>query len=137
MAGIYTVNLCCFVFQIVQRAYVLCRLKRKKDKKTGSYIPTPDEAVAGGFSPEMNYNDVLSELSIIQETWLMNMEFDNSSTGTGIHLNGPANNMTLDAGPSHHFSDIASDIRNYQVEEMTSDVRMSIFFFSQGSLPQI
>ena len=64
MAGIYTVNLCSSVFQIVQRAYVLCRLKRK----TGSDIPTPDEAVAGGFSPEINFNGVLSELPIIQET---------------------------------------------------------------------
>ncbi|KAJ9680982.1 hypothetical protein PVL29_020076 [Vitis rotundifolia] len=68
------------------RAYVLCRLKRKTDENTESDIPTPDEAVAG----------------------------------TGIHPYAPANNMTLGAGPSHHFSDIASDIRNYQVEEMTS-----------------
>ena len=68
MAGIYTVNLCCSVFQIVQRAYVLCRLKRKTDENTGSDIPTPDEAVAGGFSPEINFNGVLSELPIIQET---------------------------------------------------------------------
>ena len=68
MAGIYTVNLCCSVFHIVQRAYVLCRLKRKTDENTGSDIPTPDEAVAGGFSPENNFNGVFSELPIIQET---------------------------------------------------------------------
>ncbi|KAL6322238.1 hypothetical protein AAG906_005196 [Vitis piasezkii] len=69
------------------RAYVLCRLKRKTDENTESNIPTPDEDVAG----------------------------------TGIHPNGPANNRTLGAGPSHHSSDIASDIRNYQIEEMTSE----------------
>ena len=46
----------------------------------------------------------LSELPIVQETWLMNMELDNASTGTGIHQNCLANNMTLGAGPSHHSS---------------------------------
>ena len=123
----YTLKSWCSVFQIVQRAYVLCRLKRKTDENTESDIPTPDEDVAGGFSPEINFNGVLSELPIIQETWLINVELDNSSTGTGIHPNGPANNMILGAGPSHHSSDIAYDIRNYQIEEMTS-VRMSFYF---------
>ncbi|RVW85185.1 Protein NTM1-like 9 [Vitis vinifera] len=46
--------------QMISELEGLCSvsLKEKKDKKTGSYIPTPDEAVAVGFSPEMNYNDV-------------------------------------------------------------------------------
>ncbi|XP_010661526.1 NAC domain-containing protein 62 isoform X2 [Vitis vinifera] len=77
------------------RAYVLCRLKRKTDENTGSDIPIPDEAVAGALSPEINFN------------------------GSGILQNGLANNMTLGAGPSHYASNIASNTRNYQVEDMT------------------
>ena len=122
-------NLCCFVFQIVQRAYVLCRLKRKTDENTGSDIPIPDEAVAGALSPEINFNGLLSELPIIHETWLVNMEVDNSFTGGGILQNGLANNMTLGAGPSHHASNVASNTRNYQVEDMALEVRMSICVF--------
>lgn len=49
MAGIYTVNSCSFVFQIVQRAYVLCHLKRNTVENIASDIPTPDKAGAGGF----------------------------------------------------------------------------------------
>ncbi|RVW32675.1 hypothetical protein CK203_076570 [Vitis vinifera] len=45
----------------------------------------------------------LSELPIVQETWLMNMELDDSSAGTGIHQNCLANNMTL-ANPGLMFS---------------------------------
>ena len=122
-------NLCCFVFEILQQAYVLCRLKEKKEKKKkkGSEISSPDEAAAGWFSPEIESNGFLSELPITQETWLMNMELDNSSADTGIHENDIANNMTIGAGPSHHSSNIASDIGNPQEEEMTQYVRKGFF----------
>ena len=71
----------------------------------------------------------------------MNMEVDNSFTGSGILQNGLANNMTLGAGPSHYASNIASNTRNYQVEDMTLEVRMSIcvcvcFMFFQHSVSQ-
>ena len=68
--------LCCFVFEIVQKAYVLCHLKKKPEENTGSSdIPVHGEAVAGGFSPGISFNGLLSELPIIQE---------NSAYGYGI-----------------------------------------------------
>ena len=72
----------------------------------------------------------LSELPIIRETWLMNMELDNSSTDTGIHQNNLANNTTVGTGPSYHCSSIGSDFGNSREEEITSYVRMVFFFFS-------
>ena len=101
----------------MQRAYVLCHLMKKTDENTG-----PDEAVAGGFSPGINFMVCYLNCLSFKKLSLMNMEFDNSSTGSG---NGLANNMTLGAGLSHHASDIVSDIGNYQVEEMILDVRIS------------
>ena len=111
----YTVNLCCFVLLIVQKAYVLCRLKRKTDENTGPDIP-----------PETNVNGMLPELSIIQATSLMNMEVDNSSTGIVFNMDGLANMVTLGGEPSHHASISASNIGNYRVEEPTPEVKMSI-----------
>ena len=110
MAGTSTVNLCCFVLQIVQETYVLCRLKTKK----GSDFPL-----------QTNLNDVLSKLLSNQETWPMNMDVDDSSTGTGLHLSGPPNIMTSGANRSHFANDIASDLRN-QLDDMITEVRLSI-----------
>ena len=71
-------NLCCFVLQIVQKTYVLCRLKTNRV----------------WFSPtNNNLNGMLAKLPSNQETWRMNMDIDDSSTGTGFHLNGPPNIM--------------------------------------------
>ena len=111
----YTVNLCCFALLIVQKAYALCRLKRKTDENTGPDIPS-----------ETNVNGMLPELSIIQATSLMNMEVDNSSTGIVFNMDGLANMVTLGGEPSHHASISASDFGNYQVEEPTPEVKMSI-----------
>ena len=66
--------------------------------------------LANGFS---------SELPITQETWLMNIELNNSSEDARIHENDIANNMIIGAGPSHHSSNIAYDIGNPQEEGMT------------------
>ena len=76
MAGICTVNLCCFVLQIVQKTLVLCRLKTNRV----------------WFSPTINNGKLPKQLSN-QETWPMNMDVDDSSTDTGFHLNGPPNIM--------------------------------------------
>ncbi|CBI38740.3 unnamed protein product, partial [Vitis vinifera] len=92
------------------KAYVLCRLKRKTDENTGPDIP-----------PETNVNGMLPELSIIQATSLMNMEVDNSSTGIVFNMDGLANMVTLGGEPSHHASISASNIGNYQVEEPTPE----------------
>ena len=127
------------MFEILQQAYVLCRLKEKKEKKKkkGSDVSSSDEAAAGWFSPEIDSNGFLSELPITQETWLMNMELDNSSADAGFHENDLANNMTLGAGPSHHSSNIASDIGNPQEEEITPYVRMGIFFVLLGFIASV
>ena len=63
------------MFEIVQKAYVLCHLMKKTDKNTGSDISVPGEAVAGGLSPGISVNGLLSELPIIQENSLMDTEF--------------------------------------------------------------
>ncbi|RVW32591.1 Protein NTM1-like 9 [Vitis vinifera] len=93
------------------KAYALCRLKRKTDENTGPDIPS-----------ETNVNGMLPELSIIQATSLMNMEVDNSSTGIVFNLDGLANMVTLGGEPSHHASISASDFGNYQVEEPTPEM---------------
>ena len=107
MARIYTVNLCCFVLQIVQETYVLCRLKKKK----GSDFPRQN-----------NLHDMLHELLSNQENWPMNVDVDHSSTGTGLHLSGPPNIMTSGADRSHFANNIPSDLGN-QLDEMSPDVR--------------
>lgn len=109
MGGKYTGNLCCFVFQIVQKAYVLCHLKKKTDENTGSDIPVPDEDVAGGFP----FSGFSSQLPISQE-----------NPGTGL-----PSNMAFGVGPSILVSNIPSYIRNYEEEEMLLDVRMGSCIF--------
>ncbi|XP_034708605.1 NAC domain-containing protein 89-like [Vitis riparia] len=91
--------------------YVVCRLKRE----TGS-----------GFPPQTNLNGMLPNPSSNQQTWLMNMDVDDSSTGTGIHLNPPPNSMTSGADWSHYAINIASDPRNYLPNDMTPDDDLAI-----------
>ena len=92
MAEIYTANLCCFILRLVQETYVLCRLKNE----TGS-----------GSAPQTNLNGMLPNPPSNQQTSRMNMDVDDSSTGTGIHLNRPPNSMTSGADWSHYAINIA------------------------------
>ena len=82
-----------------------------------------------GSLQKLTLNGFLYELPIIQETWLMNMELENSSTDTGNHQNNMANNTTFGNGLSYHSRTIGSDFGNSRVEEITSYVRMASFFF--------
>ena len=121
MAGTSTVNLCCFVLQIVQETYVLCRLKTKK----GSDFPL-----------QTNLNDVLPKLLSNQETWPMNMDVDDSSTGTGLHLSGPLNIMTSGANRSHFANDMIPEVRlsinlpfSPHIHCLSCEHETNVFFF--------
>ena len=118
MDEIYTANLCCFILRLVQETYVLCRLKTE----TGS-----------GFPPQTNLDGMLPNPPSNQQTWRMNMDVDDSSTGTGIHLNPPPNSMTSGADRSHYANNIVCDLGNYLPDDITPEVRLSInlSFFSQ------
>ena len=118
MDEIYTANLCCFILRLVQETYVLCRLKNE----TGS-----------GSAPQTNLNGMLPNPPSNQQTWLMNMDVDDSSTGTGIHLHGPPNIMTSGADRGQYAPNFVCDIGNYQVDDKNPEVRLSInlSFFSQ------
>ena len=128
MAGTSTVNLCCFVLQIVQETYVLCRLKTKK----GSDFPL-----------QTNLNDVLPKLLSNQETWPMNMDVDDSSTGTGLHLSGPLNIMTSGANRSHFANDMIPEVRlsinlpfSPHIHCLSCEHETKVFFFFPSFFPQ-
>ena len=89
------------------------------------------------FPQETNINRMSPDLPSIQEPVLTTMEVDNSSAGAGIHQTsgGPTDNMNLDASDmiyQHNINIDNWDAINYHVDDMISQVRMSIclFFFN-------